>query len=138
MNASGEGLIGLIVALAVILFIWLVIRGIVLWYFRINRIVELLEQIERNTRPDLQTTRERLDNEEEYYSRNDVRITNKRIIIPPNEWQIGQFQPVKVESTKGKYRINLFDKSGREIHYLESDNEERINLIAEAINKAVK
>ena len=69
-------------ALAVILFIWLVIRGIVLWYFRINRIVELLEQIERNTRPDLQTTRERLDNEEEYYSRNDVRITNKRIIIP--------------------------------------------------------
>ncbi|MBW7881653.1 MAG: hypothetical protein H3C34_03280 [Caldilineaceae bacterium] len=128
----------LLFAFAIGLAIWLLIRSIVLWYFRINRIVELLEQIERNTRSGLREAYGQLQGEEEYYFRNGVRVTSKRLIVPPHEWHISQFQPVRVQSFGSKYRIYLLDKSGRQIHHLESDSEERIYLIADAINKAIK
>lgn len=54
MNLFGDLFIVLIFAfgllLGISLLIWWVIRGLVLWYFRINEIVDLLEQIARNTR----------------------------------------------------------------------------------------
>lgn len=54
MNVFGDMLTGFAVAFAILLgislFIWWMIRGLVLWYFRIDEIVGLLEQIERNTR----------------------------------------------------------------------------------------
>ena len=40
------------ILIGISLLIWWMSRGLVLWYFRIDEIVELLEKIERNTRPD--------------------------------------------------------------------------------------
>jgi uncharacterized membrane protein YeaQ/YmgE (transglycosylase-associated protein family) len=95
-------------------------------------------QIERNTRSSRQASGEAIEvAEEEYHSQNGVIVTNKRLILPSNEWFIDQFQPVKVEPFDGKYRINLLDKSGRRVHHLNSDSQERLQLIAAAINKAL-
>lgn len=75
--------------------------------------------------------------ETEYYSRAGVRVTNKRLVVPPNTWSIAMFQTTQVEKHGGKFIIRLLDRSGQQVHFLESDNEERIHLIADAINKAL-
>lgn len=148
MNTTGNivsGLVFLVVGLVIVFLIFLLIRAIVLWYFRIDRIVVLLEQIENNTRAAANATRkhvgdENIDvgDEEEFYSKNDVRVTNKRLTIASNEWPIDKFRPVQVERHKEKFRINLLDKTGQQVHYLESENQLRINLIAKAINTAME
>jgi len=73
-----------------------------------------------------------------YFSHRGVLVTNRRLVVPPYEWSTDLFRPVKVELLRGTYRINLLDKSGRQIHYLESDSQERINAIAKAINTALE
>lgn len=141
MNLFGNLFVVVVVAFGILLgislLIWWMIRGLVLWYFRINEIVDLLAQIERNTRSGLKDANGWSGDEEELYSRNNVRVTNKRLIVPPNEWPLEQFRPVQVEMVKGRYRIDLIDKNGYQFHYLESDSKERSDLIAEAINKAL-
>lgn len=52
---SGVGLflgfvLPFLVLVGISLLIWWLVRGLVLWYFRVNEIVDLLAQIERNTR----------------------------------------------------------------------------------------
>lgn len=75
--------------------------------------------------------------ETEYYSSNGVQVTNKRLIILPDTWPIGIFQTTKVERQGRKLTLRLLDKSGRQVQLLESDNEDRINLISDAINRAI-
>jgi len=141
LNPFGDLFVAIVIAFGILLgislLIWWMIRGLVLWYFRINEIVNLLEQIERNTRSGHKEANGLGNDEEELYSRNNVRVTNKRLIIPPNEWQLEQFLPVQVEIVKGKYRVNLIDKTGYQVHYLESESKERIDLIAATINKVL-
>lgn len=131
----------LLIFLFILFVLFMIIRGLILWYWRINRIVHLLEQIERNTQPSKRVVSQSFNGDEEeeteLFSTENIRITNKRLIVPPHEWGIAQFQPVKVEFAGGSYRIDLLDVHGNRIHYLNSDNKERIDLIAEAINKAV-
>jgi hypothetical protein len=75
-------------------------------------------QIEQNTRSSGSLAQEMLaPTEEEYYARNGVLVTNKRLVVPPDEWLIEQFQPVQVTSHRDKYRIELYDQSGRHIHF---------------------
>lgn len=143
MNALdfGNVFITLLIFLAVLFVVFMIVRGLILWYWRINHIVHLLEQIERNTRPGQSVAYESApgskEEEVELYASETIRITNKRLIVPPNEWRIEQFQPVKVEIFGGSYRINLLDRNGTRVHHLNSDDKERINLVAEAINKAL-
>jgi hypothetical protein len=146
MNALdfGNVFITLLIFLVVLFVLFMIVRGLILWYWRINHIVHLLEQIERNTRPGQRVAYESAEpdqaNEEEeveLYSSETIRITNKHLIVPPHEWRIEQFQPVKVEIAGGSYRINLLDRNGKRVHHLNSDDQERINLVAEAINKAL-
>lgn len=47
-----HGIAAVLVWFGVLIFLFLIIRGVVLWYLKLNRIVELLEQIEVNTRLD--------------------------------------------------------------------------------------
>lgn len=119
----------LIVILIVAILIWLAIRSIVLWYFRIDRIVELLEQIEYNTRSAIK--------EEVYYSRDNVLVTSGRVSIPPKEWLIAELRPVKVESSKGRFKIRLLARDGRQVHEIDSESEEKVRLFAAAINRAL-
>lgn len=54
LNPFGDLFVVIVVAFGILLginlLIWWMIRGLVLWYFRINEIVDLLAQIERKTR----------------------------------------------------------------------------------------
>ncbi len=49
MDTSAD-LIVFAIGLAVVLTIFLIFRAIVLWYWKIDRVVSLLEKIEENTR----------------------------------------------------------------------------------------
>ncbi len=80
---------------------------------------------------------QRTTREQEYFSRNGVVITSTRLVVPPHRWPIALFQPVRVEYSGGTHKIVLFDKTGQQIHVLESDSQERLLLIAEAINQAL-
>lgn len=44
------GLVGLAVVGAIIVALFLLLRAVVLWYWRVDKMVRLLEQIEKNTR----------------------------------------------------------------------------------------
>lgn len=125
-----HGAIGqLVVALLVAILIWLAIRSVVLWYFKISRIVELLEQIERNTRTVMKET--------VYYSENEVLVTSERVVIPPHEWKVTQLRPVKIEIINDEFTVKLLAKDGRQLHEVNTDNEDKVRLFAGAINKAL-
>ncbi|MBL0350188.1 MAG: hypothetical protein IPP68_07430 [Elusimicrobia bacterium] len=53
-----ENLLGIVIALAVIIFIFLISRAIVLWYWKIDKIVELLEEIEWHLNPNNSNSQE--------------------------------------------------------------------------------
>jgi len=44
------GLVGLAVVGAIIVALFLLLRAVILWYWRVDKMVRLLEQIEKNTR----------------------------------------------------------------------------------------
>lgn len=46
--------VSIALVIIVILLLFLIIREIVCWYWKINKIVDLLEKIEDNTRPQIQ------------------------------------------------------------------------------------
>jgi len=48
---SGFGWTFFPTVLAFVLFIFLILREVLTWYWKINKIIVLLEQIEENTRP---------------------------------------------------------------------------------------
>lgn len=131
--------VGMIVGAVIFGFIGYLIGQTRAFQLKLQAQVALCQvQIEQNTRSRQASGQAPQAVEEEYYSHNGVIVTDKRLVVPPHEWLIEQFQPVKVESARGKYRIDLLDKTGKQVHYLESDNQERIQLIAEAINKALQ
>lgn len=123
-----ESIISFIFFLAIGILIWLVIRGIVLWYFKLDRIVELLEQIETNTRTVIK--------EDVYFSQNGIVVTSGRVVVPPKSWMISELQPVRVEPSKGKFLVRLLDRDGRQLHEVNADAEEKVRLFAAAINRA--
>lgn len=139
--------IGVVVIMAVI---FLVIRQFVLWYWKIDQIAADLHVIANHYRS-LQRPRprasprtpqlERDQTEQVYYSTDTVRVTNKRLVVGPDEWPMNLIQPVQVDDAgalaKERYRIRLLDENGNEIHFLKSDNQERINQLADAINRAI-
>lgn len=55
---SGLAWASLPIALAFALFVFLVLREVFTWYWKINKIVVLLEQIEENTRPQKEIKKE--------------------------------------------------------------------------------
>jgi len=60
---SGSTLLSYLTIIWLIIFFIFIIREIALWYWKINRIVALLEKIEKNTRKNILEVRE--DDEEE-------------------------------------------------------------------------
>ncbi len=80
----------------------------------------------------------KINEEVEFYSKYGVKVTSQYLIVPPHTWPISLFQPVRPEHSGGKHFVRLLDRNnGQQVHQIESDNAERIQLIAEAINHAL-
>ncbi len=75
--------------------------------------------------------------EVELFSSKGIKVTNQSVVVPPNTWSVQQMQLVQPEYSGGKHIIRLVDRSGRQLHQLESDSAERIQQIAGAINNAI-
>lgn len=57
--------LGIIFSFLVIFFIFLIIREVVVWYFKINKILGLLTKIEENTRKDTISASREVEAEEQ-------------------------------------------------------------------------
>lgn len=65
----------ILILLGVIIFFFL-IREILTWYWKINKVIRILERIERNTRKEgAKYPNEEFD--EEYFKRNKIKIPNE-------------------------------------------------------------
>lgn len=115
--------------IAVLLFV--IFRSFTLWYFKIDVIVDLLTKIELNTR------QVAVNSENVVYDEDGVLITNRRLVVPPNEWAVKMLKLVHVEGGNGKFIIKLFNTKGEQVHFLKSDDSERASEVAAAINKAI-
>lgn len=126
-------------------FVFLVGRAIVLWYFKIDKIVELLTAIERNTRkmanesatvvaPPLSTVDDRevvmLDDNKTY-------VSNWRVIVDGQTWRTGQLQKVKVDNVGDEPQFTLKDLAGNQLLVVTSDDSAYVARIADAVNRAV-
>jgi len=58
-----DTILSTLVVLIIIIVLFVVLRELVTWYWKLNKIVELLEQIEENTRPKGKKSVEPLDEE---------------------------------------------------------------------------
>ena len=115
--------------IAVLLFV--IFRSFTLWYFKIDVIVDLLTKIELNTR------QVAVSSETIVYDEDGVVVTNRRLVVPPDEWAVKMFRPVRVEGGNGKFIIKLFNTKGEQVHFLKSDDSEMASEVAAAINKAI-
>lgn len=115
--------------IAVLLFV--IFRSFTLWYFKIDVIVDLLTRIELNTR------QVAVSSETIVYDEDGVVVTNRRLVVPPDEWAVKMFRPVRVEGGNGKFIIKLFNTKGEQVHFLKSDDSEMASEVAAAINKAI-
>ena len=115
--------------IAVLLFV--IFRSFTIWYFKIDVIVDLLTRIELNTR------QVAVSSETIVYDEDGVVVTNRRLVVPPDEWAVKMFRPVRVEGGNGKFIIKLFNTKGEQVHFLKSDDSEMASEVAAAINKAI-
>ena len=111
--------------------LFVIFRSFTLWYFKIDVIVDLLTKIELNTRQVV------VNSENVVYDEDGILITNRRLVVPPNEWAVKMLKPVHVEGGNGKFIIKLFNTKGEQVHFLKSDDSERASEVAAAINKAI-
>ena len=132
MNSQNvELLYGFAGTLLIAVLLFVIFRSFTLWYFKIDAIVDLLTKIELNTR------QVAVNSENVVYDEDGVLITNRRLVVPPNEWAVKMLKPVHVEGGNGKFIIKLFNAKGEQIHFLKSDDSERASEVAAAINKAI-
>ena len=115
--------------IAVLLFV--IFRSFTLWYFKIDVIVDLLTRIELNTR------QVAVSSETIVYDEDGVVVTNRRLVVPPDEWAVKMFRPVRVEGGNGKFIIKLFNTKGEQVHFLKSDDSEMASEVVAAINNAI-
>lgn len=72
------------------------------------------------------------------YSEGKVRVTNQRLLIENRSFAIKNLQTVTVVNTRAnRWEIALKNLSGETIYTLDSDNQERIQRIAKAINEGI-
>lgn len=132
MNSQNfELLYGFAGTLLIVVLLFVIFRGFTLWYFKIDVIVDLLTRIELNTR------QVAVSSETIVYDEDGVVVTNRRLVVPPDEWAVKMFRPVRVEGGNGKFIIKLFNTKGEQVHFLKSDDSEMASEVAAAINKAI-
>lgn len=132
MNSQNvELLYGFAGTLLIAVLLFVIFRSFTLWYFKIDAIVDLLTKIELNTR------QVAVNSENVVYDEDGVLITNRRLVVPPNEWAVKMLKPVRVEGGNGKFIIKLFNTKGEQVHFLKSDDSERASEVVAAINKAI-
>lgn len=130
-NQAAVVLFGIVVTLIIVVLLFVILRSFTLWYFKIDVIVDLLAKIELNTR------QVAVSSETIVYDEDGVVVTNRRLVVPPDEWAVKMFRPVRVEGGNGKFIIRLINAKGEQVHFLKSDDSERASEVAAAINKAI-
>jgi len=131
---NGEALVvlyGIAGTLLIVGLLFVIFRSFTLWYFKIDTVIDLLAAIELNTR------QVAVSGETVVYDEDGVVVTNRRLVVPPDEWAVKMFKPVRVEGGNGKFIIRLFNVKGEQVHFLKSDDSERASEVAAAINKAI-
>ena len=132
MNSQNfELLYGFAGTLLIVVLLFVIFRGFTLWYFKIDTIVDLLTKIELNMR------QVAVNSENVVYDEDGILITNRRLVVPPNEWAVKMLKPVHVEGGNGKFVIRLFNARGEQVHFLKSDDSERASEVVAAINNAI-
>lgn len=132
MNSQNfELLYGFAGTLLIVVLLFVIFRGFTLWYFKIDTIVDLLTKIELNMR------QVAVNSENVVYDEDGILITNRRLVVPPNEWAVKMLKPVHVEGGNGKFVIRLFNARGEQVHFLKSDDSERASEAVAAINNAI-
>jgi hypothetical protein len=74
------------------------------------------------------------------FSEGSVQVTTQRLLVSDKSFEISNLKPVqvnKISDNPPEYEIKLVNLSGESIHDLTSDNSERIQRIAQAINDAI-
>lgn len=72
------------------------------------------------------------------YSEGKVRVTNQRLLVENSAFAIKSLQEVAVtKSGSNNWEIKLRNLSGKTIYTLDSDNQDRIQKIAKAINDGI-
>lgn len=126
-------------------FVFLVGRAIVLWYFKIDKIVELLTAIEQNARKlasgnattPMPPRSASGDREVVVFDDGSTYISNWRVTIDGQSWRTSQLQNVKVENAGSELQFLLKDLGGNQLLVVTSDDSAHIERIADAVNRAV-